>query len=209
MPTNQSSPWTGGMNVRTYSNADGPTTTASVSTRPKTAVATKVPFSRTCLDQAKPFTSNASSSASPSRQTAAAPPVVSVQENGCENKTTTQSQFIAVPQQLGGIQSPRQILAMGLQQAGRILTETSALSSVPMKEWQNGLNVQLTGTMQRYRSLQTPQTGNGLAVNWDLNATAETPLGLEPFLSIEDLMVKGQPSAQHSNKLMVSICFPN
>lgn len=197
------------MSVQTYSSADGPTMTASVSTRPKTAVATKVPFSQTSLDQAKPFTSNAASSPSLSRRTAAAPPVVSIQENGCENKTTTQSQFTAVPQQLSGIPCPNQTMATGLKQAGRILTETGALCSVPMKEWQNGLNVQLTGTMQRYLSLQTSQTGNSLAVNWDRNATAETLLGLEPFLSVEDLIVEGQPSAEHSNKLMVSICFPN
>lgn len=199
------------MNVRTCTNADSPTTTASVSTHPKTVVATKVPFSQTSLelsrrkDQAKPLTSSAASSASPLRQTAVAPPVVSVWENGDENKTTSQSQFTAVPQHLNGIQSPNQTLATGLKQAGRVLTETSALSSIPKKEWQNGLNVQLTGTMQKHLSLQTSQTGNGLAVNRGQDVTGETPLGLEPFLSVEDLFVKGQPSPQHRNKVMVSI----
>lgn len=217
MPTNQSSPWSGG-NLRTCSNVDSPTTTTSASTHPKTVVATKVPFSQTSLelsrrkDQAKPFASNDASSASPLRQTVGAPPVVSLWENGDGNKTNTQSQFTAVPhlssnmpQQLNGIQSPKQILATGLKQAGSILLETSAPSSIPKKECQIGLNVQLTGTMQKYMSIQTSQTGNGLAVSRCQAVTGDAPLGSKPFMSIQDLFFKGQPSLQQSNKLMVSI----
>lgn len=130
-----------------------------------------------------------------------APLVVSVWENGDGNKTNTQSQFTAVPhlspnmpQQLNGIQSPNQILATGLKQAGSILLETSAPSSIPKKECQIGLNVQLTGTMQKYMSVSRCQA-----------VTGDATLGSKPFMSVQDLFIKGQPSLQQSNKLMVSI----
>lgn len=218
MPTNQSSPWGGGK-FRACSNADSPTTTTSVSTQAKTVAATQVPFSQTSLelsrrkDKAKPLSSNVASSASPLRPKTVAPSVASVWENGDGNKTNTQSQFTTVPdgspnlpQQLTGIQSPHQVMATGLKHAGSSLTGTSAPSSIPKKEYQIGFNVQLTGTTQKCMSLQTSQPGNGLASRHQA-ATGDAPLGLEPLLSVchQDLFIKGQPTLQQTNKLMVSI----
>ncbi len=205
MPTNQSSPWGGGK-LRACSNTDSPTTTTSVSTHAKTVVATKVPFSQTSLelsrrkDQAKPLSSNVASSASPLRQTTVAPSVASVWENGDGNKTNTQSQFTAVPdgspnlpQQHNGIQSPHQVLATGLKQAGSSLTGTSAPSSIPKKECQIG-------------SLQACQSGNGLAMSRRQTAIGDAASGMEPLLSVchQDLFIKGQPTLQQTSKSTVS-----
>lgn len=212
MPTNHSSPW-GGAKLR----ADRTTSTTSVSTHAKTVVATKVPFSQTSLelsrrkDQAKPLSLNAASSASPLRQTTVAPSVFSVGENGHGNETNTQSRFTAVPdgfpnlpQLLNGIQSPNQVLATGLMQTGSGLTEISTPSSIPTKECQIGFNVQLTGTKQKCVSLQTSPPGNSLATSRCQAATGDTPLGLEPLLSVchQDLFIKGQSTLQQNNKMM-------
>lgn len=201
MPTNQSSPWSGG-NLRTCSNVDA-------GALPKTAVATKVPFSPTSLevprrrDQARPLSSLSASSSSPLRQTAVAPPVVSLWENRDGRKTITQSQFTVVPhvslntpQQLNGVQNSNQIL----KQAGSIISETSALS--PKKECQFGSDVQLNGTVQKHMTLQT---GISVPVSRCQVSTGNARLGSEPFLSAQDLFIKGQPSLQQSNMLMVSI----
>ncbi|XP_051259544.1 tubulin polyglutamylase TTLL4 isoform X2 [Dicentrarchus labrax] len=176
MPTNQSSPWGGGK-LRTCSNADRPTT---ASTHAKTVAATKVPFSQTSLelsrrkDQARPRSSSS----------AVTPSVLSVRENGDGNKTNTQSQFTAVPdgspkmpQQLNGIQNPHWVLAAGLKQ---------------------------TGTMQKCMSLQASQPGNGLAMSRRQGAAGDVPLGLESLLSVchQDLLIRGQPSLQQTNKSM-------
>nr|XP_046259954.1 tubulin polyglutamylase TTLL4 isoform X2 [Scatophagus argus] len=138
MPTNQSSPWGGGK-LRTCSSGGSPTTTASVSTHPKTITATEVPFSQASLelssrkDRAKPVSSNVASAASLLRQTAVAPPGISVWENGDQSKTNPQSQFTTVPdgfpnlpKRLDGIQSANQALAGGLKQL-----ETADCSSLP------------------------------------------------------------------------------
>lgn len=206
MPTNQSSPWGGGK-LRTSSNSNSPTATASSA---KTVVVTKVPFSQTSperasrKDQAKPLSSNVASSASPLRQTTVAPSVVSVWETEDENKTNTQSQFTAVPdgspnlpQQLNVIKVPNQVLERGLTQAGYIPTETSAPSSIHKKEYQAGCKVQL----------KTSQPGNGLAVSIFPAGAGDRTLRLESLLSVchQDLFIKGQPSVQQMNKLMVSI----
>lgn len=215
MPTNQSSPWGGGK-LRACSNTDSPATMTSVSTHAKTVVATKVPFSQTSLelsrrkDQAKPLSSNVAASALPSRRTA----VVSVWENGDGNKTNAQSQFTAVPggslnppQQLNGIQSPRQVLATGQKQAGSSLTEARAPSSSPKKECQSGFNVQLMDTMQKCVRLHTSPPGNSLAVSRRQAAAGDTPSALEPLLSVchQDLFIRGQPTPLQTNKLMVNI----
>lgn len=219
MPTNQSSPW-GGAKLRACSSADSPTTTTSVNTHAKTVVATKVPFSHTSQqlsrrkDPAKPFSSNVASSASPLRQTTVAPSVVSVGENGDGKNKEPLSQLTAVPdgspnlpQQLNGIQNPNQLLSTGLKQAGSSLTETSAPSSIPKKECPIGFNVQLTGNMQKCVSLQPSQPGNGLATSRCQSASGDAPHGLEPLSLVchQDLFIKGQPTLQQTNKLMVSI----
>lgn len=203
MPTNQSSPWSGG-NIRTCASVDA-------GALPKTAVATKVPFSQTSLEvprrkgQAKPLASLSASSTSPLRQAAMGPPVVSLWENRDGNKTITQSQFTVVPhvslntpQQLNGVQNSNQIL----KQAASIISETSALS--PKKECQFGSDVQLNGTVQKYVTLQMCQTGNGLPVSRCQGSTGDAQVGSEPFLSMQDLFIKGRPSLQQSNMLMVS-----
>ncbi|XP_073330013.1 tubulin monoglutamylase TTLL4 [Pagrus major] len=215
MPTNQSSPWGGGK-LRTGSNADSPTTTTSVSTHAKSVAATKVPFSQTSLelsrrkDQAKPPSSNVASSLSPLRQTTVAPSA----ENGDGNKTNTQSQFTAVPdgspnlpQTVNGTQIPNQVLAAGLKQAGSILTETSAPSSIAKNECQTGFNGLLTGTVQKGLLLQTSEHGNGLLMSRHQAATGEAPLGLKALLSVchQDLFLKGRPSLQQTNKSMLEI----
>eukprot|EP00064_Thunnus_orientalis_P008415 superscaffoldBa00000998_g8438 len=217
MPTNQSSPWGGGK-LRVCSNADSPTTTTSVSTHAKTVAATKVPFSQPSLelsrrkDQAKPLSSNVASSASAVRQTAVAPSVVSLQENGDRSKTNTQSQFTtvpdgspALPQQIDRIQGSHQLLSTGRKQACSSLIETSAPSSIPKKECQVGLNVQLTSTTEKCMSLQTSQPGNTLAMSRCQAATGDAPLGLESLSSVchQDLFIKGQPALQQTNKLML------
>lgn len=217
MPTNQSSPWGGGK-LRVCSNADSPTTTTSVSTHAKTVAATKVPFSQPSLelsrrkDQAKPLSSNVASSASAVRQTAVAPSVVSLQENGDRSKTNTQSQFTtvpdgspALPQRIDRIQGSHQLLSTGRKQACSSLIETSAPSSIPKKECQVGLNVQLTSTTEKCMSLQTSQPGNTLAMSRCQAATGDAPLGLESLSSVchQDLFIKGQPALQQTNKLML------
>lgn len=203
MPTNQSSPWSGG-NLRTCSGVDA-------GALPKTGVATKVPFGQTSLevprrkDQAKPPASLPASSTSPPRPTVVTPPAVSVWEDRDENKTITQSQFTVVPrvslnmpQQLNGFQNSNQIL----KQAGSIISETRALS--PKKECQFGSNVQLNVPVQNYMTPQACQTGTSLPVSRCRGLTGDTQVGSEPFLSIQDLFIKGQPSLQQSNTLMVS-----
>lgn len=209
MPTNQSSPWSRG-NLRTCSSAERPTTATSASAHPKTVLATEVPLSQLQLsrrkDQAKPLSANVASSAPLLRQTAAAPPAVSLQENGDKNQAKAWSQFTTVPHvspnilhQLDEIQSINQTLATGLKQAGG--TETSGPPFIPDEERHIGLNVQLTGTMQEPTSLQTRESA---AVSSFQAATGVTLLGLEPFLSVQELFIKGQPCPQQSNKLVVS-----
>lgn len=184
MPTNQSYPWTEG-NPHTCSNADRSTTATSVSVHPKAAVATKVPFCQTSIelssrkDQAK--ASNAASSASLLSEMPVVPPTVSVWENGDEKNS--ESQFTSVPhvspnvpQHLNGIQSLDLILATGVKQTGTMVTECSAVSSIPIKESHVGLN-----------------------------DTCVAPLAVESFLSISELPIKGKLSLQQSNKLLVSI----
>lgn len=128
------------------------------------------------------------------------PPVVSLWENRDGNKTITQSQLTVVPhvslntpQQLNGVQNSNQIL----KQAGSIISETSALS--PKKECQFGSDVQLNGTVQKCMTLQMCQTGNGSPVSRCQGSTKS-----KPFLSVQGLFIKGQPSLQQSNVLMVS-----
>ncbi|CAK6973175.1 tubulin polyglutamylase TTLL4 [Scomber scombrus] len=215
MPTNQSSPWGGGK-PRASSNADSPTSTTSVSTNAKTVAATKVPFSQPALelsrrkDQAKPFSSNVASSAI--KQTAAAPSVGSVWESGDRSKTNTQSQFTTVPdgsptlpQQINWIQGSHQLLAAGQKQAYSSHIETSApSSSIPKKECQVGINVQLTGTTEKCTSLQSSQPGGSLAMSRCQAASGDAPLGLDTLLSVchQDLFIKGQPTYKRTNKLM-------
>lgn len=214
MPTNQSSPWGGGK-LRSCSNADSSTTTTAVSTHAKTVAATKVPYSQTSVeltrrkDQAKPLSCNVASSASPLRQTTVATSLAAVWENGDGNKTNTESQFTIVPdgssylpQQLNGTQSSNQVLTTGQKLTGSILTDTTAPFSIPKKQCQIGCNVQLIGNMQKSMSLQTSQPGNSLAVNRHQGAAGDSPLGLEP-LCYQDLFVKGQPSLQQTNKVML------
>ena len=218
MPTNQSSPWGGGK-LRASSNADSPTTTTSVSTNAKTVAATKVPFSQPALelsrrkDQAKPFSSNVASSAM--KQTAAAPSVGSVWESGDRSRTNTQSQFTTVPdgsptlpQQINWIQGSHQLLAAGQKQAYSSHIETSAhSSSIPKKECQVGIKVQLTGTREKCTSLQSSQPGGSLAMSRCQAASGDAPLRLDTLLSVchQDLFIKGQPTLKRTNKLMVSI----
>lgn len=216
MPTNQSSPWDGGK-LRTGSSGDSPPTTTSVSTHANSIVATKVPFSQTSLelsrrkDQAKPPSSNVASSSPPLRQTTSA---ASVWDNGDRNKTNTQSQFTAVPdgspdlpQTVNGIQSPNQVLAAGLKPAGSVLTESSAPSSIAKNDCQTGFNGLLTGTVQKCLLLQTSQHGNGLQMSKHQAATGDAPLGLKALLSVcyQDLLIRGRPSLQQTDKSMVSI----
>ncbi|XP_060945188.1 tubulin polyglutamylase TTLL4 [Limanda limanda] len=208
MPTNQSSPWGGGK-LRTCSNADSSTTTTTLA---KTVVATKVPFGQTSLelsrrkDQAKPSSSHVASSASPLRQTTAAP-----SENGDRYKTNTQSQFTAVPprsptlpQLLNGIQIPSQVLAAGQKQAGCSLTGTNASSSMYKHECQVGFNGQLSDAIQKSTSLQTSQHENGISMSQHQAASRDAPLGSEPLLSAchQDLFIRGQSILQ-TNKSML------
>lgn len=219
MPTNQSSPWDGGK-LRTGSSGDSPPTTTSVSTHANSIVATKVPFSQTSLelsrrkDQAKPPSSNVASSSPPLRQTTVAPSAASVWDNGDRNKTNTQSQFAAVPdgspdlpQTVNEIQSPNQVLAAGLKPAGSVLTESSAPSSIAKNDCQTGFNGLLTGTVQKCLLLQTSQHGNGLQMSKHQAATGDAPLGLKALLSVcyQDLLIRGRPSLQQTDKSMVSI----
>ncbi|XP_028249913.1 tubulin monoglutamylase TTLL4 [Parambassis ranga] len=115
MPTNQSSPWGGGKLL------DSPTAPASIGPRPRTAAATKVPFSQTSVelsrrrDHAKPLPcDHASSSAAPSSLT-------TLWQRGDTHKTW--NQFAAVPD--GSLTLPpkpngTQTLASGPRQAGGV-----------------------------------------------------------------------------------------
>lgn len=215
MPTNQSSPW-GGATLRACSNAESPTTATSVSAHAKTVAANKVPFRKTSLelskrkDQAKSLPSNVASSAFPLRHTTVASSVLSAWENGDGNKTITQIQFTTVPdgsptlpQQFNGIQIPNKVLVAELKQTGSSLTETNANFSMPKKECRDEFNIQL----QRCVSLQTSQPGNGLGMCRGQAAVGDAPLGLGPFMSNchQDLFIKGKPTLQKNNKVMVSI----
>lgn len=208
MPTNQSSPWSRG-NLRTCSGTERPTTATSASEHPKTVLASEVPLSQLQLsrrkDQAKPLSANVASSAPLLRQTVPAPPAVSLQENGDKNQAKTWSQFTTVPHvspnilQLDEIQSIDQTLATGLKQAGG--TEINGPTFIPDDEQHTGLNVQLTGAMQEPTSLQTRDSA---AVSSFQATTDVPPLGLEPFLFVQDLFIEGQLSPQKSNNLVVS-----
>lgn len=140
MPTNQSYPWTEG-NPHTCPSTDRYTTATSVSVHPKAAVATKVPFCQTSIelssrkDQAK--ASNAASSLLSEMPVVL--PAVSVWENGDEKNS--ESQFTSVPhvspnipQHRNGIQSLDLILATGVKETGTMVTECSAVSSIPTND---------------------------------------------------------------------------
>lgn len=212
MPTNQSSPW-GGAKLRACSNAGSPTAPTSVSTHAKAVSPNKVPFSQTSLeltkrnDQAKFLPSNVASSASPLRPTTVAPSRLSVWESGDGNKTNTLSQSTTVPQQCDGIQVLNKLQVAALKQPGNNLTETNASSSIPKKECQDESNIQL----QNCTLLQTSQAGNGLGMSRCQAAVGDALLRLDPLMSVchQDLFIKGQPTLQQNNNVMVSIHVPS
>ncbi|XP_030581897.1 tubulin monoglutamylase TTLL4 isoform X2 [Archocentrus centrarchus] len=196
MPTNQSSPWGGGK-LLTCSSADHPINETSVSTQAKTVRTTEVPYSYISLEpsrknnQAKSLMSTDVASPPPSlSQISAATPVVAVWEKGDGN-------FIAVPDE---ILSPNQLLVPGLKQSGCNLTETSTSSSVFKMEYQAGFNVQLSGTMPKYTSLETSQSENISAVKSHQAVTCVAPLGLEAICH-QDLLIMGKHAPHHTNGL--------
>lgn len=110
MPTNQSSPWGGGKLL------DGPTAPASIGPQPRTAAATKVPFSQTSAepsrkrDHAKPPPcDDASSPTAPSS-------LMTLWQRGDAHKTW--NQFTAVPD--GSLTLPPKPNGTQTKQAGRV-----------------------------------------------------------------------------------------
>ncbi|XP_040924828.1 tubulin polyglutamylase TTLL4 isoform X2 [Betta splendens] len=90
-------------------------------------------------------------------------------------------------------------------QAGNSLTETKLVSSMSMRECQDGFNIQL----QRCASLQTSQPRNGSGTRRGQAAGGDALLGLEPYVSNcdQDVLSEGKP-AQLQNNAVVETALP-